>query len=49
MQIVFQDPFAPLDPRMSVGTAIGELFHVHTDLSRSERRERMASCSRWWG
>ena len=41
MQIVFQDPFASLNPRMSVGTAIGELLHVHTDLSRSERRERV--------
>ena len=41
MQIVFQDPFASLNPRMSVGTAIGELLHVHTDMSRSEREKRV--------
>ena len=41
MQIVFQDPFASLNPRMSVGTAIGELLHVHTNLSRSERHDRV--------
>ena len=39
MQIVFQDPFASLNPRLSVGAAIGELLHVHTDLSRSARSE----------
>ena len=41
MQIVFQDPFASLNPRMSVGTAIGELLHVHTNMSRSERTKRV--------
>ena len=39
MQIVFQDPFASLNPRMSVGAAIGELLHVHTDMSRSARTD----------
>ncbi len=41
MQIVFQDPFASLNPRMSVGSAIGELLNVHTSLSRSEREVRV--------
>ena len=41
MQIVFQDPFASLNPRMSVGAAIGELLHVHTDMSRSDRAKRV--------
>ncbi|WP_420613803.1 ABC transporter ATP-binding protein [Candidatus Spongiisocius sp.] len=41
MQIVFQDPFASLNPRMSVGTAIGELLHVHTNLTRKERGDRV--------
>ncbi len=41
MQIVFQDPFASLNPRMSVGTAIGELLHVHTNLTRKERSDRV--------
>ena len=39
MQIVFQDPFASLNPRMTVGAAIAELMEVHLDLTRSARLE----------
>ena len=39
MQIVFQDPFASLNPRMTVGAAIAELMEVHLDLTRSARME----------
>lgn len=39
MQIVFQDPFASLNPRMTVGAAIAELMEVHLDLTRSARTE----------
>ena len=39
MQIVFQDPFASLNPRMSVGAAIGELLDVHTGMPRRARKE----------
>ena len=39
MQIVFQDPFASLNPRMTVGAAIAELMEVHLDLTRSARVE----------
>ena len=39
MQIVFQDPFASLNPRMSVGAAIGELLEVHTNMRRAARTE----------
>ena len=42
MQIVFQDPFASLNPRMSVGAAIGELLQVHAGMSRTDRSKRVA-------
>lgn len=41
MQIVFQDPYASLDPRMTVGSSIGELLIVHTDMSRDDRVTRI--------
>ena len=41
MQMIFQDPYASLDPRMTVGNIIGEPFEVHNILSRRERRERV--------
>jgi oligopeptide/dipeptide ABC transporter ATP-binding protein len=43
MQIIFQDPFSSLDPRMTAGTIVGELLNVHERLSRAERDERVAS------
>ena len=48
MQIVFQDPFASLNPRMTVGAAIGELMHVHTEMSSAERASAVPTCSAWW-
>jgi oligopeptide/dipeptide ABC transporter ATP-binding protein len=39
MQIVFQDPFGSLNPRMTVGSIIGEPLAVHGVASRKERRE----------
>lgn len=42
MQIVFQDPFSSLSPRMSVQSIIGEGLQVHyTDISNSEREDRV--------
>lgn len=41
MQMIFQDPFASLDPRQSVGEAIEEALVIHAKLSRAERRERV--------
>jgi oligopeptide/dipeptide ABC transporter ATP-binding protein len=42
-QIIFQDPFGSLNPRMRVGTAVGEPLVVHKLVrSRSERDERVA-------
>jgi len=41
-QIIFQDPFGSLNPRMRVGTAIGEPLVIHKLVrSRSERDERV--------
>src|SRR5687767_563195 len=39
MQIIFQDPFSSLDPRMPVGESIGEGLLVHGMRSRKERFE----------
>ncbi len=44
MQIVFQDPYASLDPRMTVGDIVGEAIDIHKLLpSKSERRDRIIS------
>ena len=44
MQMVFQDPFASLDPRMRVGDIVGEPLEIHhSDLSKTEKQERTAS------
>ncbi|MGK7346382.1 MAG: ABC transporter ATP-binding protein [Candidatus Nitrospinota bacterium M3_3B_026] len=37
MQIVFQDPFASLNPRMTVGATVSEPFHVHGVGKKNER------------
>jgi oligopeptide transport system ATP-binding protein len=43
MQIVFQDPYASLDPRMRVGTIVGEGIEIHRlARTRKEREERVA-------
>jgi oligopeptide transport system ATP-binding protein len=41
MQIIFQDPFSSLDPRMTVGNIIGEALRIHKlGGSRKERLEK---------
>jgi oligopeptide transport system ATP-binding protein len=41
MQMVFQDPYASLNPRMMVGDTIGEPMLVHQMANAKERRERV--------
>jgi oligopeptide transport system ATP-binding protein len=42
MQIIFQDPYASLNPRMRVRDIIGEPLLIHGLKEREERRERVA-------
>jgi oligopeptide transport system ATP-binding protein len=42
MQIVFQDPYASLNPRMKVGDIVGEPLVIHKVGNKKERRERVA-------
>ncbi len=41
MQIIFQDPYASLDPRMTVGSIIAEGMEVHDMYTPEKRRERV--------
>ena len=42
MQIVFQDPYSSLNPRMKVGDIIGEPLIVHSIGNKQERKDRIA-------
>ena len=46
MQIVFQDPYASLNPRMKVGDIVGEPLLIHRLGEKKERRERVAELLR---
>jgi len=43
MQIIFQDPFSSLNPRMRVGDIVGEPLKVHATVPAGERRDRVAA------
>ena len=43
MQIVFQDPFSSLNPRMTAGAIVGEPLLVHGVANRRERAEQVAA------
>jgi oligopeptide transport system ATP-binding protein len=42
MQMIFQDPYSSLNPRMTVGGIVGEPLAVHGIGNHRERRERVA-------
>jgi oligopeptide/dipeptide ABC transporter ATP-binding protein len=43
MQIIFQDPFSSLNPRMTAGDIVGEPLLVHGVANRKERAEQVAA------
>ncbi|MEK1889124.1 MAG: ABC transporter ATP-binding protein [Phyllobacterium sp.] len=45
-QMVFQDPYASLDPRMAVGAAISEPLIIHGLANKGERDDRVAELLR---
>ncbi|MEJ2709289.1 MAG: dipeptide ABC transporter ATP-binding protein [Anaerolineales bacterium] len=49
MQIIFQDPYASLNPRMTVGNIIAEPLEVHRIGSARERKERVRELLRLVG
>ena len=42
MQMIYQDPYASLNPRMSAGEIVGEPLTIHRIAAPKERRERVA-------
>jgi oligopeptide/dipeptide ABC transporter ATP-binding protein len=46
MQVIFQDPFSSLNPRMSAGDIVGEPLKVHRIANRRGREERVADLFR---
>ncbi len=40
LQMVFQDPYMSLDPRMKIGDTLEEVFIIHESMTRRERKDR---------
>jgi oligopeptide transport system ATP-binding protein len=49
MQMIFQDPYASLNPRMTVGSIVGEPLEVHRVAHGKEKRERVQELLRLVG
>ena len=49
MQMIFQDPYASLNPRMTVGAIVAEPLEVHNIGTPKERRERVQELLRLVG
>ncbi len=49
VQMVFQDPYSSLNPRMTAGEIVGEPLREHATRSAADRRERVAALFRQVG
>ena len=48
MQMIFQDPYSSLNPRMTVGDIIGEPLVIHNMATGKQAQERVEELLHWW-